>query len=398
MRRTILGGFVTTVLTLLATPGTATEQDQEWRLTPGGWASGAVEYIRTVPFEAGTGIDAVLHGKYLYTTSWRSFSIYDVSSALNPQLLSQTPTPGQLINENPQTNGKILLLSNDNIGRTLDIYDVSNKAAPAKIASYADLERNHIWECVLDCEYAYGATGAILDLSDPAKPQRVGNWTAAKRPTGGFHSIEEVAPGLVLTGSSPMLLLDARTDPANPVLLAELKPKTTKPPRPYVIIGGAPNSLPARVAWPSDATSRYVLVSMETPFSGDCAEHSGSFLTYDSQGWNEPGFDGFEQVDEYRMTDNGLPNEGSAPVNFFGCTSYGLDVNGSYDTNGLVGTAWFEHGTRVLRVGGDGKLSEVAGFVGHGGNAVRPVWRNDEVLYVIDFHRGIDVLYVNDEG
>jgi hypothetical protein len=97
------------------------------------------------------------------------------------------------------------------------------------------------------------------------------------------------------------------------------------------------------------------------------------------------------------MTDNGLPNEGSAPVNFFGCTSYGLDTNPSYQKNGLVGTAWFEHGTRVLRVDADGKISMVAGFLGHGGNAVRPVWRNDEVLYVIDFHRGIDVLYVNDE-
>ena len=394
MRRIALAALAAVSLATLPTTGAAGVADEEWRLTPGGWASGAVEYVRTVPFEAGTGIDAVLHNKFLYTTTWRSFSIYDVSTPLNPQLLSQTPTPGQLINENPQTNGKILLLSNDNIGRTLDIYDVTDKTAPRKIASYADQLRNHIWECVLDCNYAYGATGSILDLSDPAKPQRVGDWTGVKRPTG-FHSIEEVAPGLVLTGSQPVLLLDARTDPANPTLLAELKPKSTKPPRPYIIIGGAPNSLPARVAWPEDASSRYILVSMETPFSGDCAEHSGSFLTYDSQGWNEPGFQGFQQVDEFKMTDNGLPNEGSAPVNFFGCSSYGLGVNPSYGQNGLVGTAWFEHGTRVLRVGPDGKLSLVAGFLGHGGSAVTPVWRNDEVLYVIDSYRGIDVLYVH---
>jgi hypothetical protein len=396
MRRMALSGVVAVLL--MASSTGATDANEEWRLTPGGWASGAVEYVKTVPFEAATGIDAVLHGKYLYTTSWRSFSIYDVSNPLSPELLSQTATPGQLINENPQTNGKMLLLSNDNIGRTLDIYDVSNKAAPVKIGSYADPLRNHIWECVLDCDYVYGGTGTILDLQDPTKPQRVGDWTAAKRPNVGFHSIEEVAPGLVLTGSNPMLYLDARVDPANPTLLAELKPKTTKPPRPYVIIGGAPNSLPARVAWPQDAQSRYILVSMETPFSGDCAEHSGTFLTYDSAGWDEEGFPGFRQAGEYRMTDNGLPNEGKAPVNFFGCTSYGLDVNPSYEANGLVGTAWFEHGTRVLRVAADGTIAEVAGFLGHAGNAVRPVWRNDEVLYVIDFHRGIDVLYVNDEA
>ena len=383
-------------LMLTPGPGAATAAD-EWRLTPGGWASGAIEYVRTIPFEAGTGIDAVLHRKFLYTTSWRSFSIYDVSQPLEPKLLSQTATPAQLINESPQTNGKILLLSNDNLNRTLDIYDVSIKSAPTKITSYADPLRNHIWECVLDCEYAYGATGSILDLENPSAPVRVGDWTEAKRPSG-FHSIEEVAPGLVLTGSNPILLLDARTDPANPTLLAEIQPKTTTPPRPYVVIGPAATSLPARVAWPEEVKSRYVLVTTETPFSGECGDHSGSFLTYDAKGWDEPEFTGFTLAGEYRISDNGTPNEGSAPINLFGCTSYGLDVNPSYKTNGLAGTAWFEHGTRVLRVGDDGKISEVAGFVGHGGNAVRPVWRTDEVLYVIDFYRGIDVLYVNDEA
>ena len=392
MRRIVIA-VVGVMATLIPTTQQASGSDA-WRLTPGGWASGAIEYVKTVPFEAGSGIDAVLHGKYLYTTSWRSFSIYDVSQPLDPQLLSQTPTPAQLINENPQTNGKILLLSNDNVGRTLDIYDVRNKSAPAKIGSYSDALRNHIWECVLDCDYVYGATGTILDLSNPTSPAKVGDWTAVKRPRA-FHAIEEVAPGVVLTGSNPMLLLDARTDPANPTLLAEFQPKTTKPPKPYLIIGGQPESVPARVAWPSD--SRYVLVSMETPFSGDCGEHSGSFLTYDSQGWNEPG-GGFKLAGEYRMTDNGTPNEGNAPVNFFGCSSYGMDVNPSYGKNGLVGTAWFEHGIRVLDVGDDGKLSEVAGFIGHGGNAGRPVWRNDEVLYSIDFNRGIDVLYVSHDG
>ena len=393
MRRIFIAiGVVLATLIPVTQPASGADA---WRLTPGGWASGEIEYVRTVPFEAGTGIDAILHGKYLYTTSWRSFSIYDVSQPLDPQLLSLTPTPAQLINENPQTNGKILLLSNDNVGRTLDVYDVTNKAAPAKLGSYADALRNHIWECVLDCDYVYGATGTILNLSNPASPTKVGDWTTAKRPTA-FHAIEEISPGLVLTGSNPILLLDARTDPANPTLLATISPKTTKPPKPYVILGGQPESVPARVAWPSD--SRYVLVSMETPFSGDCAEHSGSFLTFDTQGWNEPGFGGFKVAGEYRMTDNGTPNEGNAPVNVFGCTSYGMDVNPSYEQSGLVGTAWFEHGIRVLDVGDDGKLSEVAGFIGHGANAGRPVWRNDEVLYSIDFNRGIDVLYVGSDG
>ncbi len=365
-----------------------------WRATPGGWASGDLEYVRTVPFEAGTAIDAVLHETYLYTTTWRSFSIYDVSQPLEPRLVSQTPAPAQLINENPETNGSILLLSNDNVGRTLDVYDVSNKAAPRKIGSYADPLRNHMWECVLDCRYAYGATGTILGLSDPAKPVKVGDWTATRKPEA-FHAIEEVAPGLVMTGSNPMLLLDARSDPANPTLLRELALTTARPPKPYLIIGGNPTTVPARLAWPNQTQSRHLLVTMESPFSGDCAEHSGGILSFDTKGWKKKrGFKGFIRIDEYKMTDNGMPNEGSAPVNFFGCTAYGLDVTPSYATNGLVATAWFEHGTRVLRVGADGRFTEVGGFVAHAGNAARPVWRTDDVLYVVDFERGIDVLRV----
>jgi hypothetical protein len=135
---------------------------------------------------------------------------------------------------------------------------------------------------------------------------------------------------------------------------------------------------------------------MESPFSGDCAEHSGGFLSLDTRRWNKKKFKGFVQVDEFRMTDNGLPNEGSAPVNFFGCSAYAFDVNPAYGENGLTATSWFEHGTRVLRVGPDGTFAEVGGFIGHGGTSVGTVWRNDRVLYVIDFERGIDVLTLNE--
>ena len=35
-----------------------------------------------------------------------------------------------------------------------------------------------MWTCVLDCAYAYGATGTILDLSDPTSPGEVSHFQA----------------------------------------------------------------------------------------------------------------------------------------------------------------------------------------------------------------------------
>lgn len=389
MRRTILCVFAAG---LMVVPPSGAVADEEWRSTPSGWATGPIDHVKTIPFEAGSAMDAVLHRRHLYTTSWRSFSIYDVANPLDPKLLSQTPVPGQLINENPQTNGKILLLSNDSFGRTLDIYNVTDKRAPKKIGSYRDTLRNHIWECVLDCDYAYGGTGTILDLSDPTKPAKIGDWTTTpgvEKPTG-FHSIEEVAPGLVVTGSNPMLYLDAREDPTKPVLLASIETRSNDVPRPYLVIGGPPKSVPARIQWPGEAESRFLLVSMESPFSGGCTDKSGSFQTFDTQ-------DGYRIAAEYSVSGNGAYSSGSPPINVFGCSSYAFDANEDYVTNGLVATAWFEHGIRVLRVGDDGALSEAAGFIGYAGNSVRPLWRTEEVLYVLDFNRGLEIFYVDSE-
>ncbi|MGH2729579.1 MAG: hypothetical protein ACRDJI_03110, partial [Actinomycetota bacterium] len=84
--------------------------------TQGGVTSDNVEYIGHVAFEVGTATGARVVGQYLYVTSWRSFSIYDVEDPLNPQLVSMTPYAEEVEgfrfeNEDVGTNGKILIMS-----------------------------------------------------------------------------------------------------------------------------------------------------------------------------------------------------------------------------------------------------------------------------------------------
>lgn len=358
----------------------------QWDLTPGGWVKGPIELVGNVPTEGPSAVSLELHGRYLYTTTWHSFSIYDVSDPIDPVLLSHTETGPSVFNEKPQTNGEILLISRDQVG-VLEIWDLSDKEAPSLLSSYRDSGRNHIWECVLDCDYAYGARGTILDLRDPASPRPAGDW-AKGRQILFFHDIEEVAPGVVITGSVPMLQLDARIRPARPRLVRTIAPKTTTPSRQYVVVGPQASSIPARVRWPGAARERFLLVSMETPFSGECNDQSGGFYTFDARRR-------FRVADEYIISANGTYSDGSSPYNVIGCSAYAIDDNPAFDRNRLVAVSWFEHGLRILRVDRRGRIKEIAGMMAHGTAAAEPVWLNEEIIYVTDLNRGLDIYRIH---
>lgn len=396
-------------LPLLASTGGA---DDGWRATSAGWVSGPVEHVGTIAEEAGTAVSATLHRHRLYVTSFRSFSIYDVRDALAPRRLSTTPLAAQVFNEQPDTNGSILVLANDlssvdagidplrlrAVG-SLEVWDVRDPAAPRHLASLPLAKREHIWTCVLDCEYAYGAGGSIVDLGDPSAPRIVADWTDGlpRRPTPSeVHAIQEVAPGVVLTGGAAVHLLDAREDPTRPAVRASVDPALTTPGSP-----SNPTSLPAHVGWPEATTGRWALVSMETPFGGDCDGTSGGFRTYDTTGWETSAT--FRFVDEY-VLDDGVTErsatyaDGRSAYHVWGCSAYVFDAAEHFTDTGRVAVAWFEDGLRLLEVGGDGTISEVGGFVPHGGSSATPIWRNDEVLYLVDIYRGVDILRVTADG
>ena len=74
--------------------------------------------------------------------------------------------------------------------------------------------------CVLNCRWAYGSSGTIYDLRKPTQPKVAGDWGKG-RPATGAHDVTEVKPGFVMTSSTPLMLLDARKNPAKPKLLAQ---------------------------------------------------------------------------------------------------------------------------------------------------------------------------------
>lgn len=358
-----------------------------WSAVPGGWVAGPVEHVATIPIDAGGGVGATRHGDHLYVTTFRSFSIYDVTDPLSPALLSTTPSPAHIFNEQPDTNGKILILTRDYPDTTLEVWDVADKAAPAKLADVALPKPDHMWTCVLFCRYAYGGRGTIVDLRDPASPEIVGDW-AKGLTIERYHAIEEVAPGRVMTGTRPVFYLDGRKSPARPkVVLTQPLPESSG--------SGLANVAPppAFVDWPGNATDRFALVSTETPFTGPCSERSGSFATFDTRSWRRN--HAFKQVDTYRIsTPGGVYTEGRSPYDAWGCSAYAFDVPPDYSASRLAAVAWFENGMRLLELDRAGRIEEVGGFIPVGGSSSQPIWLDDETLYVVDIYRGFDILTV----
>jgi hypothetical protein len=338
-----------------------------------GFTSDNVSYVTTVPIEAGSPTGARLVGDYLYVAGAKSFSIYDVSSPLEPKLLSITPVGFYFANEDVDTNGEILLITGDTGRKQLGIYSVEDKTAPTELAVVTGVT-DHNFACVMDCRWAYGSRGNIVDLRDPSDPKVAASWGGGINPADGYDTTE-VSNGRILTATRMIRLLDARKDPRSPETLA---------------MGSTSDQrLIHSVRWPRRMKDRFFLVQGETPFSQTCDEDSGAFMTWDASNWRKTHT--FRMIDEYRVQ-NGTMVDGNPPANGAGCTAMWFQEHPSFHNGGLVASSFFEHGTRFLEVDGTGEIAERGYFVPFGGSTIASYWITEDVVYSIDLVRGIDIL------
>lgn len=340
---------------------------------PGYFASDNVEYVGYVPLENDTA-GARIVGKNLYITTARGLTIYDLSDPVAPErmgsvILFQEP---YFAEEDVDTNGKILLIGA--LG-TLSVVDVEDKSNPVVIGE-VDGADNHTISCVLDCRWGYGSEGVIVDLRDPTKPKIAGNWAEGSPASGGGHDVTEVAPGMVLTSTQPMMLLDARKNPTKPKVLALGSNKDGR--------------FMHSNLWPNEMKDRFFLAGGES--SGPtCDENDGAFMTWNTANWKKTKT--FTMIDEYRVK-NGIYTDGDSPANLY-CMHW-FDVNPSYRNGGLVSVAWYEHGTRFLDITSKGQIEEAGYFIPAGGSTSAAYWVTKDILYTADYNRGIDIIRVTD--
>jgi len=332
--------------------------------TAGGFATDNFEYVTHVPLANDTA-GARIFGRYMYLTTSRGLNIYDISDPAAPALTGTAVLPQQPYfgEEDPDTNGKILLLN-------ADVVDVEDKTNPTVIGSH-DADQ-HTISCILDCTYAYGSEGAIVDLRDPTKPKVVGDWAKGTPAAGGGHDVTEIKPGLIVTSTQPIMYLDARKNPTKPKVLA--------------LGSNEDKRFIHSNLWPRSGKERFLLVGGET-VGPQCGENAGAFMTWDTKNWKKT--KSFKMVDEYRVK-NGLFTDGDAPANLF-CTHW-FETHPKYRNGGLVAMAWYEHGVRLFDISSQGKIKEAGYFVPYAGSTSAAYWANNEILYSVDYNRGLDVL------
>jgi hypothetical protein len=139
--------------------------------------------------------------------------------------------------------------------------------------------------------------------------------------------------------------------------------------------------------WPHAATDDYALVGGEATGPGCSEDASATFQTWDTRGWETS--KKFSLVDQFKMS-TGLPPQGQSPETTY-CVHW-FDPHPTYANGGLVGIAWYEHGVRFLQVGTDGKMKEIGWYVPFSGQSSDVDWVSNDIVYVADYLRGLDVL------
>lgn len=361
-------------------------------LTPGGFTSKNVEYAGSFDFpdgeggaevpgfpELSTSTGASIRGDYMYLTSWKSISIYDISDPLDPEQTAYLPVGFMFENEDVATNGQILLFSESLPGNALHVYDVSDKTKIEEIAT-VEGAGDHTTECILGCKWAYGSDGSIVDLRDPANPKLMQkNWHEL---TGlnedGAHDVKEFKNGFVITSpiSDDLQYLDVR-DPLNPKVLG----RGTHPnPDAFLFHSGT---------WPRQGADRFLLMQGEQNFQPRCDRNQGPFMTFDASRVEETGR--FRLIDRYRV-ENGAYADGAPAVNVLGCSSHWFEAHPTFENGGLVALGYYEHGTHFLKIGKDGQIKRVGYFLPTAGSTSAPYWVTNRIVYAVDYTRGIDIL------
>lgn len=333
-------------------------------------------------------------GDFFYLTGLSHFSIYDVSKPETPQLVSRVNFECRFENEDVAVDGRSLIYSDFATTQTLSVYDVRDKRNP-KLAAEVPVAGTHTSTCVLSCRYLYGSyraastagpltSGQVIDLADPFNPKILGDWTENDvLPSRKVHDLTEIAPGLVVSASAPIQLMDVRGDPVKPRVLAR-SPDAAK--RYH------------SVEWPRQGLDRWAMASYETNATPRCEGGVGEFTIFDGARAAETGK--LEPKSSwYLQNANDEKSSGNPAVNAgLGCSPHWFQTRPSWHDGGIVALGAYDHGTKFLRVDALGNIAETGHFRAPGTNASGAYWITCDIVYVVDYTRGLDVLRFRDRA
>ena len=389
-------------------------------------ATDNVEYLGRFPEHSGTAGGAPsADGKRFFLTDPRGVYVYDTTTPAVPTLLGslrlfQTTTGAALAQEDPDTNDKILLVDGGPTpaGPTaLNVVDVSDPKALKVLATVPVTD--HTWTCVTgvdatrksnSCAFAYGRSGHIVDLRDPSKPALMEQtWReavdyGARGNSPYTHDLTEIRPGLVMSAGATSILMDT-SNPVKPLRLTAIDQSERFPSLGY-------HSL----EWAQGGASPWLVAGTEIAPSGptnaagsDCEGESSVIETYDARavakalktyrpGTGAKGLRGatFTKVDAYDAASRGLFLDGAAPAHVLYCAHW-MELHPRFAGSGKMAVSYYDRGTRFVNVDTNGKMTELGWITAAEGYSGSPQWISDEIVYVMDYRRGLEVVRLLDQ-
>ena len=388
-------------------------------------ATDNVVHLGRFPEHTGTAGGAlVAGGRRFLVTDPRGVHAYDTSTPSDPRLLGslrlfQTGTGAALAQEDPDTDGRILLVDAATTpvgGAQLQVVDVSRPEAMRVLSTVPVTD--HTWTCVsgrdvrrtpTSCAYAYGRSGHVVDLRDPARARLLPTtWRKAvgygdRGNTPYTHDLTEIRPGLVMSAGSTSILMDT-SNPERPLRLTAIDQTARFPSLGY-----------HSVEWARGGTSPWLVLGTEIAPSGatnaagsDCEGESSVIETWDARavvralktyrpGTGAKGLKGarFTKVDAYDAGGRGLFLDGAAPGHLLYCAHW-MEPHPGFSDRGLLAVSYYDRGTRFVEVGRDGRMREVGWIVPVDGYSGSVQWISKDVAYVMDYRRGLEVVQLLD--
>ena len=375
--------------------------------TPG-VASDNLTYLGTIPLDApgvGARLVTVDGQRRLYVSGVPGVSIYDVTAPDAPVLLGHLALPNwENEDVSVSADGDWTIVTEFNGILYVHIVDTRNPRVPLLASTLVLETAGHTSEC-LDpgCDWVYGSEGQILDLRDKGNPVVLPEtWTELLDLRSG-HAINIDAAGLATIDTTPLTLADL-SDPMHPRVLAQAAEDEQE----ERATAYQHNTLrPDADRWrsrakkqdqkdPSLRPGELILGNGETNFTGTCNDGSGPFATWSARDWDKGA--PLHVLDVFRPV-SGTYDDGNPAINALGCSGHWFSTQTTADGDQLVAAAWYEHGTRLLRVDGQtGEIDQLGFFQPVVGSASAAHWIDDQHIYVIDYERGIDILRYDPTG
>ena len=358
-----------------------------------------VEYLGSIKQDVGLTTGAKVVGDRLFVTSGKNISIYDISNPAVPQALGQMTTNIAWENEEVPTNGKVLAVASDfysvvpecvealAVTGCVQFFDVRD---PANVKQVGTIPiANHTAECALDCQYFYGQAGTIIDargILEGTPPTVVGNWIDELAGQGideqSCHHIREIRPGILLTACRPFAVIS---------LLAK---DGGSPEQPKVLYTGEAAKFVHSARWPRSGKDKFVLTGGEENFTARCELNNSEFSVYSAEKVLRGKSTAFEgPLAQVPPAGNGFYADGKPVAGALGCSVHWFHEHPTFKNGGLVAISEYEDGVRFLQIKKDGSIVEQGYFLSLGSSSSSPKWAGkDDVLYSIDYLRGIDIL------